>query len=109
MGQHATEPGNATRTSAGTTAILAAPGAGVRYRIKSIAVTIHTVASSGKVVIDDGTTEWFGWDAITAGSGQPPMLNFPDGLEWGKNLAINLTTVGAITAFAVVVVEKRGQ
>ena len=109
MSQHAVKRGKATRTSAGSTDILATPGATSQYALKTLVVTIHTIAANGKVVVDDGTTEFLGWDAVTAGSGQPPCINFPDGYHWGKNKAIRLTTVGAITAFAMATAEVRGQ
>ena len=100
--------GKATRTSAGTTAVLAAPGAGKKLMITDLICTIHTIAGTGKVIIDDGTTEWFGWDAITAGSGQPAPIHVPDGIEWTENKPLNLTTVGAIEAFCYARAEKRG-
>lgn len=108
MPNHAVTRGKATRTSAGSTDILAAPGAGVQYSLKTLIVTIHSVGVNGKVIIDDGTTEFLGWDAVTAGSGQPPCINIPEGYHWGKNKAIKLTTEGAIEAFAMAVAEVRG-
>jgi hypothetical protein len=105
----ATREGKANRTSAGTTALLAAPGAGKYYKIRSITVTIHTIAATGKAIIDDGTTEFFGWDAITAASGQPPQLSWPSDAcpTWTVNKAVNITTEGAIEVFAHVIAELK--
>ena len=109
MPQHAVVRGKATRTTAGSSNILPAPGASSLYSLKTLIVTIHTIAASGKVIIDDGTTQFLGWDAITAASGQPPCINIPDGYHWGANKAIRLTTEGTIEVFAMAVAEVRGQ
>jgi hypothetical protein len=97
--------GFATRTTAGSSDILAAPGAAVRYRVKHIIVTIDTIAVNGKVYILEGTTEKFGWDAVTAGSGQPPELHFPEGWPLELNAKLALKTEGAIEAFAYAAAE----
>jgi hypothetical protein len=101
-----TTRGFATRASAGNTAVIAAPGTGKELIVKNIAVTIHTFASSGKVILDDGTTERFAWDATTAGGGQPPQLVFPEGCKWGVNKAVRLVTEGAIEVFVYVAAEQ---
>jgi len=103
------ERGKATRTSAGTTAIIAAPGAGKRLLLRSLEVSIHTFAATGKVIIDDGVTEIFAWDATTSGSAQPPQLKWgkDDAFQWTEALVLNLTTEGAIEVFASAAAELR--
>jgi len=109
MPQHAVVRGKATRTEAGSSDILAAPGASSQYSLKTLIVTIHTTDVAGKVIIDDGTTQFMGWAATTDLEGQPPCINIPDGYHWEANKAIRLTTEGAVEAFAMAVAEVRGQ
>ena len=98
-----------TRASAGTTEILAAPGANKQYIIREILVTVLTPAASGKVFILDDTTEILGWDAVTAGGPQPPHVSFPKdtGPQITANKAIQLKTEGAIEVFVYVAAELR--
>ena len=101
--------GFATRSTAGTTAILAAPAAGKQYIIRSITVTIDTIIATGKVAIADDTTPRFKWDAITAGSGQPPQLRWgpEDGPIWTAAKAVNLITTGNCVVYVYVTAELR--
>ena len=99
--------GVATRSSTGSTDIIAAQGATVRLMITHLVVTIHTFTASGKVIISDGTTEYFGWDASTVAGGQPPVLDFPDGFELPLNKALVPETEEAIEAFASAAAEAR--
>lgn len=99
--------GTATRSSAGSTDIIAAQGATKRLMVTQIIVTIHTFTASGKVIISDGTTEYFGIDASTVAGGQPPPMNFPDGFKLGLNKALVLETEEAIEAFAYAAAESR--
>lgn len=106
MPLHAISRAKGTRTSAGTTELIAAGGSGFEWRLKHVVVTILTFATDGKVFLLDGTTEIFGWDASTAAGGQPPDLKFDEGWPLTANKAIQLKTEGAIEVFAYVAAEK---
>ena len=111
MPAHRVVQGNGGRiggAGVGTNTIIDCSAYGDRLRIKSICISIAKFAAGGYVAITDGTTTHFKWEAITSGGGQPPMVNFPEGYDWGDGLDVVFETNNAITAWCIVVAEARG-
>ena len=101
--------GTGNRSTAGTTAIIAAPGASARLVVRTIDIAITVAAQGSFVAITDGTTTYLKWDS---GSIRDiPHLDFgPNGLPLAKNGPLNLVVSdGDATVYMVATAEILGE
>ena len=99
FGRH--EQGHVQRTSAGSSDVIATPGASHRLFIKNINVSISVVAASSTVALTDGTTTYWKICTADADGGVAWSINFGEkGFALPANKALKLTTTGNVTADA---------